>query len=84
MVMLLSFIFLNIKQGRIQGGGPGGPGPPLTTKNEAPAPKLRPQNGSFRPVTIWGPPPDQILDLPLLNLLQKLLEITAFLLKNEI
>ena len=44
-------------QGRIQ-GGPRGPGPPpLTTKNEAPAPKLRPQNGSFRPVTIWGPPP---------------------------
>ena len=27
-------------QGRIQGGGPGGPGPPLTTKNEAPAPKF--------------------------------------------
>ena len=49
------------------GGGPGGPGPPLTTKNEAPAPKLRPQNGSFRPVTIWGPPPDQILDLPLVT-----------------
>ena len=22
------------------GGGPGGPGPPLTTKNEAPAPKF--------------------------------------------
>ena len=27
--------------------------------------KLRPQNGSFRPVTIWGPP-DQILDPPLI------------------
>ena len=27
------------KQGRIQ-GGPGGPGPPPTTKNEAPAPKF--------------------------------------------
>ena len=26
-------------QGRIQ-GGPGGPDPPLTTKNEAPAPKF--------------------------------------------
>ena len=26
----------------------------------------RPQNGSFRPVTIWAPPPDQILDPPLL------------------
>ena len=55
-------------QGWIQ-GGPGGPGPPLTTKNEAPhqnSTKLRPQNGSFRPVTIWAPPPpDQILDPPL-------------------
>ena len=28
-----------VYQGRIQ-GGPGGPGPPLTTKNEAPAPKF--------------------------------------------
>ena len=27
-------------QGRIQGGGPWGPGPPPTTKNEAPAPKF--------------------------------------------
>ena len=51
------------------GGGPGGPGPPpLTTKNEAPAPKFyktEAPDGSFRPVTIWGPPPDQILDPPL-------------------
>ena len=30
---------LHLNQGRIQ-GGPGGPGPPLTTKNEAPAPKF--------------------------------------------
>ena len=48
--------------------GAPGPGPPLTTKNEAPAPKFyktEAQNGSFRPVTIWVPPPDQILDPPL-------------------
>ena len=31
--------FVKTSQGRIQ-GGPRGPGPPLTTKNEAPAPKF--------------------------------------------
>ena len=28
------------RPGADPGGGPGGPGPPLTTKNEAPAPKF--------------------------------------------
>ena len=31
---------LFVKAGADPGGGPGGPGPPLTTKNEAPAPKF--------------------------------------------
>ena len=32
-------LYVSAYQGRIQGGA-GGPGPPLTTKNEAPAPKF--------------------------------------------
>ena len=35
----ITVMLLSVTQGRIQ-GGPGGPGPPLTTKNEAPAPKF--------------------------------------------
>ena len=47
-----------ITQGRIQ-GGPGGLGPPWPPKmrpQHQNSTKLRPQNGSFRPVMIWGPP----------------------------
>ena len=41
-------------------GGAWGPGPPRSPKmrpQHQNSTKLRPQNGSFRPVTIWGPPP---------------------------
>ena len=51
------------------GGAPGArappPRPPKMRPQHQNSTKLRPQNGSFRPVTIWGPPPDQILDPPL-------------------
>ena len=51
------------------GGGPGArappPWPPKMRPQHQNSTKLRPQNGSFRPVTIWGPPSDQILDPPL-------------------
>ena len=59
-------------QGRIQGGAPGArapPWPPKMRPQHQNSTKLRPQNGSFRPVTIWGPPPDQILDPPLIWIL---------------
>ena len=45
--------------------GPGPPRPPKMRPQHQNSTKLRPQNGSFRPVTIWAPPPDQILDPPL-------------------
>ena len=40
-------------------GGPRGPGPPRPPKmrpQHQNSTKLRPQNGSFRPVTTWAPP----------------------------
>ena len=41
------------------GADPGGapPRPPKMRSQHQNSTKLRPQNGSFRPVTIWGPPP---------------------------
>ena len=48
---------------KLRGGsrGPRGPGPPPRPPKMRPqhqnSTKLRPQNGSFRPVTIWAPPP---------------------------
>ena len=41
------------------GADPGGaqaPRPPKMRPQHQNSTKLRPQNGSFRPVTIWGPP----------------------------
>ena len=45
-------------QGQIQGGprGPGPPRPPKMRPQHQNSTKLRPQNGSFRLVTIWAPP----------------------------
>ena len=34
------FVPLSVTRGGSRGGGPGARGPPLTTKNEAPAPKF--------------------------------------------
>ena len=56
--------------GSFRGGSREGPGPPPRPPKMRPqhqnSTKLRPQNGSFRLVTTWAPPPDQILDPPLL------------------
>ena len=69
-------------QGWIQGGvrGPGPPRPPKMKPQHQNSTKLRPQNGSFRPVTIWGPPPDQILDPPLDIVSMTLFNMTSLLL----
>ena len=57
-----------VNAGADPGGGPGARAPPLTTKNEAPAPKFYKTEApewQFSAGHDLGPPPDQILDPPL-------------------
>ena len=52
-------IIFNKEMSFSRGGSRGGPGPPRPPKmrpQHQNSTKLRPQNGSFRPVTIWAPP----------------------------